>query len=248
MDGTSGALTGVATDKAGEYQFTVECVVDGWVKKQAQYTVKVAEAFTLEADGNAKVGTDFYATVEQSVINKDNGYDDEITYTLTGGALPEGLTLDATGAISGKPLQAGTFEFTVNVKATKTTSGRIPVITPYNFQTKFSLTVVGADAVIPQYKVTFNTDGGSAVAQQTVNEGAKITAPAAPTKEGFVFDGWFYDADCKLVADVNNAVDGDITLYAGWTAAATEPEEKTGCSGNVGDGAIRRKRRPIIKK
>lgn len=234
----SGSLTGAATDKAGEYQFTVECVVDGWVKKQAQYTVKVAEAFTLEADGGAKVGTDFYATVEQSVINKDNGYDDEITYTLTDGALPEGLTLDATGAISGKPLQAGTFEFTVNVKATKTTSGRIPVITPYNFQTKFSLTVVGADAVIPQYKVTFNTDGGSAVAQQTVNEGAKITAPAAPTKEGFVFDGWFYDADCKLVADVNNAVDGDITLYAGWTAAATEPEEKTGCSGNVADGAI----------
>ncbi len=248
LNASNGAVTGVACGEAGEYKITVECVVDGWVKNEAQYTLNVAETFTLNEDGAAKVGTDYYATIEQTTITKENGYDETITYSILEGALPEGLNLDATGAISGKPAKAGSYDFTIGVKATKTTTsqgffGPTQTVVPYTFDLKCSITVAEADPkpdVKPetaQYKVIFNTNGGSAVAEQTVNEGAKIKTPAAPTKEGFVFSGWYYDVECKLVADVNNAVDGNITLYAGWTAVSVA-ESEGGCSGNIANTAI----------
>ena len=38
--------------------------------------------------------------------------------------------------------------------------------------------------------IAFDTDGGSAVAPITTTAGAVLTAPAAPTKNGFLFAGW----------------------------------------------------------
>ena len=43
---------------------------------------------------------------------------------------------------------------------------------------------------INQYTITFDTDGGSTVAPITQDYGTAITAPANPTREGFVFAGW----------------------------------------------------------
>jgi hypothetical protein len=45
------------------------------------------------------------------------------------------------------------------------------------------------------YTVTFNTQGGSAVAAQKVSEGAKAARPATnPTKDGQVFVDWYREA------------------------------------------------------
>ena len=63
------------------------------------------------------------------------------------------------------------------------------------------------------YTVTFDTDGGSAVEPQTVNEGAKATKPADPTKEGHTFIGWYVgDAEYKF----DSAVTADVTVKAKW--------------------------------
>ena len=43
----------------------------------------------------------------------------------------------------------------------------------------------------PKFTVTFDTDGGSAVAKKTIKEGEKVSEPAAPTKAGYEFEGWF---------------------------------------------------------
>ena len=43
---------------------------------------------------------------------------------------------------------------------------------------------------INQYTITFDTKGGSAVEPITQNYGSTITAPAAPTREGYTFAGW----------------------------------------------------------
>ena len=73
---------------------------------------------------------------------------------------------------------------------------------------------------ISTYTVTFNSDGGSEVASIFVNENDRVTEPAAPTKAGYRFVGW-YDGDNKF--DFNTAITRDITLIAKW--------QKNGASG-----------------
>lgn len=81
-----------------------------------------------------------------------------------------------------------------------------------------------AKATTPStYTVTFNTDGGSAVASQTVTSGAKATKPADPAKEGFTFDGWYKDAAFTTAFDFNTAINSDVTVYAKWKENATTP-------------------------
>ena len=79
-------------------------------------------------------------------------------------------------------------------------------------------------------KVTFDTDGGSAVEAQEVKDGGKVTEPAAaPTKAGFTFAGWYTGANgtgdkWDFSADT---VTRDLTLYAKWVPAAPQEYEVT---------------------
>ena len=66
------------------------------------------------------------------------------------------------------------------------------------------------------FTVTFDSNGGSAVASQTVKEGEKAVKPANPTRSNYTFEGWFTDETLKNAYDFNTPVTGDITLYADW--------------------------------
>jgi uncharacterized repeat protein (TIGR02543 family) len=69
------------------------------------------------------------------------------------------------------------------------------------------------------YTVTFDSQGGTAVADATVANGEYVPAPTAPTRAGHTFDGWFTEGsggtDWDFLADT---VSGDTTLYAHWSA------------------------------
>jgi len=71
------------------------------------------------------------------------------------------------------------------------------------------------------YTVTFDSNGGSAVAPQTKKYGELMTEPADPTLAGNVFAGWYYDDTTFLlpVAFASDKVDESVTLYAKWSAA-----------------------------
>ncbi|MGM0215077.1 DUF859 family phage minor structural protein [Enterococcus sp. AZ109] len=70
---------------------------------------------------------------------------------------------------------------------------------------------------VPQFSLTFNTDGGSAVAKQTVNEGQLFVRPVDPTKDGFIFDNWFIDQTLVTPFDFTKMATEDLTAYAKWT-------------------------------
>jgi len=63
------------------------------------------------------------------------------------------------------------------------------------------------------FTVTFNADGGSEVAAQTVEDGKSATKPEDPTKERFNFEGWF---NGESLYDFASPVTSDLTLTAQW--------------------------------
>ena len=74
---------------------------------------------------------------------------------------------------------------------------------------------------VQKFTVTFDSDGGSAVAAVTVKSGEKAAKPADPAKDGYTFKCWLLgDAEYSFDAPVT----GDITLKAKWEANKTEPE------------------------
>ena len=72
--------------------------------------------------------------------------------------------------------------------------------------------------LIVGYFVTFESNGGSAVAGKPVSENATMIAPDDPTKEDHTFGGWYKEPELTNAWDFDNdTVTEDITLYAKWT-------------------------------
>ncbi|MBN3489895.1 InlB B-repeat-containing protein [Acholeplasma equirhinis] len=71
--------------------------------------------------------------------------------------------------------------------------------------------------IVPVFTVTFNTDGGSAVANQSVNQNGKVNKPQDPTKTGFEFVGWFKDSTLETPWNFDtDTISAATTLYAKW--------------------------------
>ena len=85
------------------------------------------------------------------------------------------------------------------------------------------------------HTVTFDTQGGSTVDIQDVISGTAAKEPDAPTKDHFVFDGWYRNQLCTESYDFSTPVTGDITLYAKWVSASPKYILKY-CDGRPDDG------------
>ena len=69
----------------------------------------------------------------------------------------------------------------------------------------------------PGFTVTFDSKGGTDVASQSQMWGEKLELPEPPTREGYVFTGWYTDPSCQILWTVEErTIEGDLTLYAGW--------------------------------
>lgn len=67
--------------------------------------------------------------------------------------------------------------------------------------------------VLESYNITFDSDGGTAIAALKIEEGNKIEQPEAPTREGYIFVGWMLGDE---LYDFASDVTGDVTLKAKW--------------------------------
>ena len=63
---------------------------------------------------------------------------------------------------------------------------------------------------VPSFTITFDTNGGTPVRPITQPFATAVTAPADPTRDGYLFDGW----DTAIPAFMTR----DITITALWTA------------------------------
>lgn len=82
---------------------------------------------------------------------------------------------------------------------------------------------------VTNYMVTFDTDGGSLVASQTIEKGDKVDEPAIPEKDGYTFDGWYVNGE-KF--DFNTTIEEDIELVAKWTKTVNSEVQTTTAATN----------------
>lgn len=79
------------------------------------------------------------------------------------------------------------------------------------------------------FTVNFDENGhGTAPGEQTVILGLKVEEPQKPTEEGYLFGGWYKDAECTQAwAFDKDTVTEAVTLYAKWTEHTHEFGEPT---------------------
>lgn len=78
-----------------------------------------------------------------------------------------------------------------------------------------------------KYTVTFETSAGVTTETQVIKKDDLAKEPEAPTKEGYVFAGWYYEDDQDTKYDFSSKVNKDIKLIAKWEK---EDEKLTGVS------------------
>ena len=77
------------------------------------------------------------------------------------------------------------------------------------------------------FTITFETNGGSAVAPIQVEEGQVPTRPDDPTKEDYFFQGWFLDEYGVSQYYFEDPITSDLTLYAIWSQAPVVSSSST---------------------
>ena len=82
------------------------------------------------------------------------------------------------------------------------------------------------------YTVTFMVDGEVYNVQQ-VEHSYKAAAIANPSKDNYIFNGWYYDEECTQPYNrASDSIVEDTTLYAGWVEAKLNYVYLNGSAGN----------------
>ncbi len=80
------------------------------------------------------------------------------------------------------------------------------------------------DIEISEYRVIFNSNGGSSVSPVTVKEGEVLVKPEDPTRDGYKFLNWTLD---DKEYDFENVVTSNLVLKANWEKKKTSSTTTT---------------------
>jgi uncharacterized repeat protein (TIGR02543 family) len=145
----------------------------------------------------------------------------EVTFDTQGGSIAAGQNVEYEGLVSkpSDPLRdgytfAGWYKEADCQTAWDFTIDKMPAenITLY------------AKWIANSYEVTFDTQGGSITAGQSVEYEGLISKPSNPLREGYTFAGWYKEADCQTAWDftIDKMPAENITLYAKWIVNSYE--------------------------
>jgi hypothetical protein len=210
-------LSGTPT-QAGSFPLTLQATdANGCQATQAYTLVTTCPALTV---GPANVPAATVGTAYSQTFTASGGATPHM-FNLSAGALPNGLTLAANGALSGTPVLAGTYNFTVRATDANgcagtqayTVSATCPVIT-------LSPTTLPAATVGTAYSQQLSSSGGTAPHTFSLTAGALpngVTLAANGTLSGTPVLAGTYNFTIRA-SDVN----GCATTQA-YTVAATCP-------------------------
>ena len=142
-----------------------------------------------------------------------------VTFNANGGSVsPSSSTVNAGSSVTlPTPSRTGyTFDgwYTASSGGTYLGSGG-------STYTPTSSVTIYARWTVQQYTITWNANGGSGGGTTTQNAGSAHTAPAAPTRSGYTFNGWYNtpsgDYLYRVLAGGTFTPDRTMTFYARWT-------------------------------
>ena len=121
---------------------------------------------------------------------------------------------DTDAWTSAVPNTAGTYD----VKITRAADGDI---NPFACEISEGLVLTkkrssSSGTTTRTYTAQFDTNGGSAVDKVKTDKNGKIERPADPTKEGYIFVGWYSDSKLTKPFDFSAELTANSTLYAKW--------------------------------
>jgi uncharacterized repeat protein (TIGR02543 family) len=155
-------------------------------------------------DANVKVTANvtYYA---QWTINQYT-----VTFDSQGGNEVNSKTLDYNTAIGTLPTTTRT-GYTFNGWYTASTGG-----TKIDANAKVTANVTYyAQWTVNKYTVTFNANGGTAVASKSIAYNTGVGTLPDTTRTGYTFNGWYTAGGTKI--DANAKVTANVTYYAQWT-------------------------------
>jgi uncharacterized repeat protein (TIGR02543 family) len=158
-------------------------------------------------------------------------------------------------AITGYTVTASPGGATCSTASTSCTISSLSNNTAYTFRVVAKNALGSSSASSPSstvtpvgatYLVTFDSTGGSSVANGSFFSGSTVSAPSNPSRSGFTFAGWATtrdDATTRVSFPYAPGVTNAITLYALWTVAPVEQSPRGG--GNSGDNNQQSDRVPV---
>ena len=185
-------------------------IITSWDQAVKDVTIEPLAAYTLTYDANGGSG---------SVADANSPYSAGATVTV----LPSAFTAPAGKTFTGW-----------NTKADGSGTAYAPGAT---FAIAGNTVLYAQYSAIPVFTVTFDSQGGGAVAALTVHANSTINAPAPPVRSGHTFGGWYKDKECKNAWNfATDRITGNTTLYARWTL--TEPTPPSSGQGYTSMGFI----------
>ncbi len=190
------------------------------------------------------VYTAMWAVDEIGKVDPDDGddvadkYQKKITFKIVNGKWSDGSTADIVKVVDlldefGEYSAAGTADISTiipigmsansgyrngnwDVEPPETVSGTEAATYTYTYKKSGGGGPSGPSGPsTTKYTLTYETNGGNALAKETHNSGKEVVLTKVPVKNGYVFEGWYLDADLtQHVTEVK--MTKDITVYASW--------------------------------
>lgn len=172
----------------------------------------IITATTVDGEKTASCKVTVTRAVTQVKLNKTSlTLIEGGTETLTATVLPEDA-LDKEITWTSSDEKIATVDAAGKVTAVSKGKATITAATKNGKSAECVVTVTPVNCT-----VSFNSNGGTFVPDVIVKNGDKLTAPAQPTKAGYIFMGWYKDKELKNAWNfATDVVTDDMILYARW--------------------------------
>ena len=228
----------------------------GWCWTSDLSQLNDQQKLLYKVDFSQSVADKEHVTMYAAWTKNEEQAETEVLYAANGGTFADGNetmrgVADSDG-IMRQPSEPTREGYTFAGWSWVSDPSQLPEDQRDNYKVDFSQSVAGKDHVTMyaqwtknaeqnEYNVMYVANGGQFATGETFQQGVTdsdgiMRQPAAPTREGYTFDGWYWHADLSQLTeeqkqnekvDFSQPVQSNVTIYAQWTKNEEQAEEIT---------------------